>query len=205
MTVDKVNNLLPVMWQCDTAWLSYKGLRNPNNQGRDFLHTVGSVPNPGYQNPNGWMPEVSHFAVSLVPAPFDGTSTRNSVWASFVPIAWDPAVQVIMGTTLNVSQIPAGPSPTVGGGSTPTVGGTDPTVNGGTANGAVAAPSGGGTTIGSGGDGTGGAQQIYGGSSNSGGCSVGSAGAGGATENIGQAALGLGLAAAASRRRRAAR
>ena len=68
MTVDKVNNMMPVMWQCDTAWLSYKGLRNPRDQGRDFLHTLGNVPNPGFQDPKGWMPEVSHFAVSLVPA-----------------------------------------------------------------------------------------------------------------------------------------
>jgi MYXO-CTERM domain-containing protein len=199
MTVDKVNNLLPVMWQCDTAWLSYKGLRNPNNQGRDFLHTVGSVPNPGYQNPNGWMPEVSHFAVSLVPAPFDGNATRNSVFASFVPIAWDPAVQVIMGTTLDVSQIASGPSPTVGGGSTPTVGGIDPTVNGGATNGGVAAPTGGTT-----GGGSQEPHQVYQGSSESGGCNVNGAGAGGAPEGLGLAAVGLGLVAA-SRRRRAGR
>jgi hypothetical protein len=199
MTVDKVNNLLPVMWQCDTAWLSYKGLRNPNNQGRDFLHTLGSVPNPGYQNPNGWMPEVSHFAVSLVPAPLDGNATRNSVFASFVPIAWDPAVQVIMGTTVDVSQIPPGPSPTVGGSTTPTVGGTDPTVNGGVANGGVAAPTGG-TNVGGGGGSE--PHQVYQGSSDSGGCSVGAAGAGGgAAEGLGLAAVGLGLVAASRRRR----
>ncbi len=208
MTVDKVNNLLPVMWQCDTAWLSYKGLRNPNNQGRDFLHTLGSVPNPGYQNPNGWMPEASHFAVTLVPAPVDTNANRNSVFMSFVPVAWDPAVQVIMGTTVDVQQIAPGPSPVIGGNTVPTVGGTSVPVNGG---GGVAAPTGGGTgngdmgggisspTPNGGGSGT---PQRYGSSSESGSCSVGPVGVNPADGAGGAALVGLGLAIAASRRRR---
>jgi hypothetical protein len=119
MTVDKANNMLPVMWQCDTAWLSYKGLRNPRDQGRDFLHVVGNVANPGFGDAKGWMPEVSHFAVSLVGAVHDASATRNSLYASFIPIAWDKNVQVSMGAALDVSQIPSGPSPTLGDGEGP--------------------------------------------------------------------------------------
>ena len=141
MTVDKINNLMPVMWQCDTAWLSYKGLRNPNDQGRDFLHTMGSIANPGFQNPKGWMPEVSHFAITLVPAVKDAMAIRNSLFMSFVPIAWDKDVQVSMGAAVDVASIPAGPSPTLGA-QAPVVGAGDPTING---------PNSGGTTSSGGG------------------------------------------------------
>jgi MYXO-CTERM domain-containing protein len=196
MTVDKENNMLPVMWQCDTAWLSYKGLRNPNDQGRDFLHTLGGVVNPGFQDPKGWMPEVSNFAISLVPAVHDASATRNSLYMSFIPIAWDKSVQVSMGGAVDVSQIPAGPSPTVGSGA-PVVGGSDPTVNG-----AGAGGGGGGTTTG----GTGGGNTVHHGGflgmSDNGGCSVSSVGASSEEGLEGLALVGLGLAIAASRRRR---
>lgn len=200
MTVDKVNNMMPVMWQCDTAWLSYKGLRNPRDQGRDFLHTLGSIANPGFQDPKGWMPEVSHFAVSLVPAVHDQTATRNSLYASFVPIAWDKNVTVVMSGAVDVGAIPSGPSPTIGSGGSgsgnngPIVGSGDPTVNG------PNAP----TTPGSGGSSTGG--RYHGGylsmDGGSGGCSVSAVGTNGAEGLEGLALVGLGLAVAASRRRR---
>jgi hypothetical protein len=196
MSVDKMNNMLPVMWQCDTAWLAYKGLRNPRDQGREFLHTLGNVPNPGFGDPKGWMPEVSHFAVSLIPAVHDSSATRNSLYASFVPIAWDKTVQVSMGAAVDVAQIPAGPSPTVGG-NVPVVGGSDPNVNGG-----------GGVGVGQ----TGGGNPNPGGTvhhggflgmSDSGGCSVGAVGSTPVEEGLeGLAVVGLGLAVAASRRRR---
>jgi MYXO-CTERM domain-containing protein len=198
MSVDKVNNMMPVMWQCDTAWLSYKGLRNPRDQGRDFLHTVGSIPNPGFQDPKGWMPEVSHFAVTLVPAVQNPQADRNSLYMSFVPIAWDKSVTVVMSGAVDVSQIPAGPSPTVGSGgggsNSPVVGGSDPTVNGSA-----------GAGIGSGGNSTGGGV-FHGGylsmDNGSGGCSVSAVGTNGAEGLEGLALVGLGLAVAASRRRR---
>ena len=197
MSVDKENNMMPVMWQCDTAWLSYKGLRNPRDQGRDFLHTLGDVVNPGFQDPKGWMPEVSNFAVSLVPAVVNSTATRNSLYMSFIPIAWDKSVQVTMGGAVDVSQIPAGPSPTAGEGS-PVVGGGDTNVNGG--------GGGGGGTGGSGSTGSGGGNTVHHGGflgMSEGGCSVSSVGATSEEEGLGGLALvGLGLAVAASRRRR---
>jgi hypothetical protein len=196
MTVDKANNMLPVMWQCDTAWLSYKGLRNPRDQGRDFFHVLGNVANPGFGDAKGWMPEVSHFAVSLVGAVHDASATRNSLYASFIPIAWDKNVQVSMGAALDVGQIPAGPSPTVGG-SVPVVGGSDPNVNGGGGVGVggtgSVTPVGGGNTV----------HHGFLGMSDSGGCSVGAVGATPVEEGLeGLAVVGLGLAVAASRRRR---
>lgn len=199
MTVDKANNMLPVMWQCDTAWLSYKGLRNPRDQGRDFFHVVGNIANPGFADPKGWMPEVSHFAISLVGAVKDASATRNSLYASFIPIAWDKNVQVSMGAALDVGSIPAGPSPTIGG-SVPVVGGSDPNVNGG---GGVGVGGGGGS---SGPHPVGGGNTVHHGLFNmdgSGGCSVSAAGATPVEEGIeGLAVVGLGLAVAASRRRR---
>jgi len=197
MAVDKANNMLPVMWQCDTAWLSYKGLRNPRDQGRDFFHVLGNIVNPGFGDPKGWMPEVSHFAVSLVGAVKDQTSTRNSLYASFIPIAWDKNVQVSMGAAVDASSIPNGPSPTVGG-NTPVVGGSDPNVNGGGGQGV------GGTGT-SGGGGSSGNTVHHGGGlfSDSSGCSVGSVGSESDEGLAGLAVVGLGLAIAASRRRRA--
>jgi MYXO-CTERM domain-containing protein len=194
MTVDHENNLMPVMWQCDTAWLAYKGLRNPRDQGREFLHTLGDVVNPGFKNPQGWMPEVSNFAVSLIPAVHDSTATRNSLYASFIPIAWGADVQVSMGAAVDVSQIPPGPSPVVGSGS-PVVGGGDPNVNGG-----------GGTGVGGGGTNTPPGNTIHKGGflgmSDGGGCSVSAVGASPEEGLEGLALVGLGLAVAASRRRR---
>ncbi len=191
MSVDKQNNLMPVMWQCDTAWLSYKGLRNPNNQGRDFLHTLGNVPNPGYGDPNGWMPEVSNFAVSLVPAVVDSTAIRNSLFMSFAPIAWDKSVTVTMGEAVPVSQIPTGPSPT-GGGTGPVLGGSDPNVNGNAGtSGGPASP--GGPSWHSG----------YAGAQNgAGGCSVTDVGTTSSEGLGGLALLGLGIVAATRRRAR---
>lgn len=200
MSVDKVNNVMPVMWQCDTAWLSYKGLRNPRNQGRDFLHTLGNVANPGFQDPKGWMPEVSHFAVSLVPAVHDSTAIRNSLYMSFAPIAWDKNVTVSMGEAVDVSQIPAGPSPATGGGNGGSggavLGGGDPNVNGG----AAAGSGGGSPTPG----GPGWHSGYVGAQNGAGGCSVTAIG-GSESEGLGGLALvGVGLAFAASRRNRRA-
>jgi MYXO-CTERM domain-containing protein len=194
MSIDKQNNMMPVMWQCDTAWLSYKGLRNPRDQGRDFLHTLGNVPNPGFQNPHGWMPEVSNFAVSLVPAVNSSTDIRNSLFMSFAPIAWDKSVTVTMGEAVPVSQIPAGPSPTSGG-TGPIVGGSDPNVNGNAGGGG----GGGGGPVSPGGHGW---HNGYAGADNgSGGCSV--TDVGNASEDLGGLALlGLGLVAASRRRAR---
>jgi MYXO-CTERM domain-containing protein len=192
MSVDKQNNLMPVMWQCDTAWLSYKGLRNPQNQGRDFLHTLGNVPNPGYGDPKGWMPEVSNFAVSLVPAVVDSTAIRNSLFMSFAPIAWDKSVTVSMGEAVNVSQIPTGPSPVVGG-SSPVLGGSDPGVNGTAGTGGNVSTGGGGQSWHNG---------YSGGDNGAGGCSVTDVGSDESTGLGGLALMGLGLVVASRRNSR---
>jgi MYXO-CTERM domain-containing protein len=65
--IDRVNELLPVSWACDAAKLANAGLRNPTDQGRDFINAIGNVPNPGYLVPGGWMPEASHFTIVAVP------------------------------------------------------------------------------------------------------------------------------------------
>jgi MYXO-CTERM domain-containing protein len=192
MSVDKQNNLMPVMWQCDTAWLSYKGLRNPRNQGRDFIHTLGNVPNPGFQDPKGWMPEVSNFAVSLVPAVHDSTAIRNSLYMSFAPIAWDKSVTVSMGEAVDVSQIPTGASPVVGG-TKPVVGGSDPNVNGTAGTGGSVSTGGGGPSWHNG----------YAGAQNgAGGCSVTGVGSDESAGLGGLALMGLGLVAASRRNSR---
>jgi hypothetical protein len=148
-TLDKAAQLLPISWACDSALLSNKGLRNPNDQGRDFISALPGVTNPGYQVPGGWMPEAKSFLVTAVPfvhglnqaTMSSGTGTgmgngtggggggggnggggggggnnpnevlsRNSLHLSFLPIAWDPAVQVVMSAAVDVLQVPAGPS-----------------------------------------------------------------------------------------------
>jgi hypothetical protein len=63
----------------------------------------------GFQDPKGWMPEVSHFAVSLVPAVKEQTSLRNSLYMSFVPIARDKSVTVVMGVSAVRSNGAEGP------------------------------------------------------------------------------------------------
>jgi MYXO-CTERM domain-containing protein len=116
---------------------------------------------------------------------------------SFIPIAWDKSVTVSMGAAVNVSQIPPGPSPTVDAPGTPVVGNGDPTVNGD--------QPGNGTGTSSGSTTSGGSNIHHGflGMSDSGGCSVSAVGEKKKDGIAGLALLGLGLAFAASRRRRA--
>ncbi len=124
------SQLLPVSWSCDSAWLSNKGLRNPNDQGRDFIRAISGVANPGYQVPGGWMPEASSFLVTSVPfvrgqangggggggdgggAKYtnDGGTElqRNSLHLSFLPVAWDPKVQVVMSASVDANQVSPG-------------------------------------------------------------------------------------------------
>jgi hypothetical protein len=114
--LDRQAGLLPVASNCDTAYLSNRGLRNPNDQGRDFVRHIGNVVNPGFNNPRGWMPEVSHFTIATVPAVDPKASqdpqARNSLYMSFVPSAWAKGLQVAMSGVVDVGQIPAGASPT---------------------------------------------------------------------------------------------
>ena len=169
-----------------------QGPAQPADQGRDFLQTLGNVPNPGFQDPKGWMPEVSNFAVSLVPAVKESTSIRNSLYMSFAPIAWDKSVTVSMGEAVDVSQIPTGPSPTTGGG-TPVVGGSDPNVNG------TAGTGGNVSTGGSGGGGPSWHNGYAGAQNGAGGCSVTDVGNDESAGLGGLALMGLGLVVASRR------
>jgi MYXO-CTERM domain-containing protein len=112
---DKQAGLLPVAPLCDTTYLANLGLRNPMVQGRDFIRHVGGVKNPGFGDPKGWMPEVSHFTVAAIPAvdPQDAKSpaAKNSLYLSFIPVGYKKGVTVTVGGTKPVDQIPTGPSP----------------------------------------------------------------------------------------------
>ncbi len=192
--MDKQGGLLPVATQCDTAYLANAGLRNPRDQGRDFIRHIGSVANPSFNQPHGWMPEVSHFAVAMIPAVDPSKSNdpqaRNSLYMSFIPTAWMQGIQVTMSGVVNVSSIPTGPSPTSG-----TTGGTGTGTGTGTGAGTG---SGSGDTTGSGSNG-----KAFGphDSSDSGGCAVVP---GNSSNDVGALAfvgLALGLAVARSRKR----
>jgi MYXO-CTERM domain-containing protein len=100
-----------------------------------------------------------------------------------------------MGAAVDVSQIPAGPSPQVDTPGAPVVGNGDPNVNGdqpGSGTGTGTGTSGGNTVHHSG----------FLGMSDSGGCSVSAVGSSNEEGLEGLALVGLGLAFAASRRRR---
>ena len=135
------------------------------------------------------MPEVSHFAVSLVPAVHNTTAIRNSLYMSFAPIAWDKSVTVSMGEAVDVTRIPTGASPVVGG-TKPVVGGGDPNVNGTAGTGGNAGGGGGGPSWHNG----------YAGAQNgAGGCSVTDVGSDESAGLGGLALMGLGLVAASRR------
>jgi hypothetical protein len=68
----------------DSGYLSNQYGRNPNSQGRDFLHCIGDVPNPGFGAPNGFLPTVKSF----ISAPYSGrnpSEPKNALFLSLVP------------------------------------------------------------------------------------------------------------------------
>jgi MYXO-CTERM domain-containing protein len=83
----------------DSAWISKFYGQNPNNQGRNYMHCLGSVPNPGYKVVGGFMPEASQ--LMLVPSegrymradgtPEDKLSLRINIIGAVVPAAQPPA------------------------------------------------------------------------------------------------------------------
>jgi hypothetical protein len=113
----------------DVANLQARGKRNPNNQAKGFINGVGNVPNPGYDKPGGFYPEVKSFSVSSVTGFSDAQAatkgTKESLWLSMVPATWKPGLKTA----------PGAPSPTAGTGPAPRTNATptneDPNAGGG--------------------------------------------------------------------------
>jgi MYXO-CTERM domain-containing protein len=97
----------------DVANLPARGKRNPNDQARGFINGLHGLKNPGYQQANGFMPEVSTFTISTVAGLKDAlTSNRDSLFLSLIPATWDPAVaQTTPGGVKDPAEVPPGPSP----------------------------------------------------------------------------------------------
>jgi hypothetical protein len=86
----------------DVANLQARGKRNPNNQAKGFINGVGDVPNPGFDKPNGFMPEVKSFSASAVTGFSDQAAKdrglKESVWLSLVPASWKQGIQTVPGS-----------------------------------------------------------------------------------------------------------
>lgn len=85
---DPQNDVWPVAWYGDSGHLSNIYGENPMNQGRDFLRCIGDVPNPGYHQAGGYMPDVKSFFVATVHGRIPGNA-KNSLFVSLVPGAAD--------------------------------------------------------------------------------------------------------------------
>ncbi len=99
----------------DVANLQARGKRNPNNQAKGFINGIGDVPNPGFDKPGGFYPEVRSFSFSAVTG-FSGPDAaakglKESLWLSLVPATWKKG----LATT------PGGASPNAGDGPAPRV------------------------------------------------------------------------------------
>lgn len=85
---DQTNDTWPVSWYGDSGHLANIYGENPMRQGRDFLRCIGDVPNPGYKQVGGFMPEVKSFFVATVHGRIPGNA-KNSLFVSLVPGASD--------------------------------------------------------------------------------------------------------------------
>jgi hypothetical protein len=99
----------------DVANLQARGKRNPNNQAKGFINGVGDVPNPGFDKPGGFYPEVRSFSFSAVTgysSPEAATKgAKESLWLSLVPATWKKGM----------ATAPGGASPTAGDGPAPRI------------------------------------------------------------------------------------
>lgn len=73
----------------DSGYLANMNGANPGNQGRDFLHCIGDVPNPGYVEPGGdtkdrFMPDAKTLFVMPVAGKKPG-EPKNSMFLSLIP------------------------------------------------------------------------------------------------------------------------
>jgi MYXO-CTERM domain-containing protein len=93
----------------DVANLVAMTKKDPD-QGRGFIHAYYGLPNPGYRQAAGFMPEVKTFSVSAVAGYLDPTTdNRESVTFALVPAVWDPSFNTTPGGP--VTNVPPGPSP----------------------------------------------------------------------------------------------
>lgn len=85
----------------DVANLQARGKRNPNNQAKGFINGLGDVPNPGFDKPGGFYPEVKTFSLSAVTgyssAAARDVGKRESLWLSLVPSTWKEGLKTAPG------------------------------------------------------------------------------------------------------------
>lgn len=85
----------------DVANLQARGKRNPNNQAKGFINGIGDVPNPGFDKPNGFMPEVKTFSASAVTGFADAAAAqrglKEGMWLSLIPASWKAGLKTTPG------------------------------------------------------------------------------------------------------------
>ncbi len=141
------NKVYPMSLFSDVANVQARGKRNPNNQAKGFINGLGDVPNPGFDKPTGFMPEVKTFTMSTITGYTDQTAAdiakRNSLWLSLIPSQWKAGLKTTPGAPtdkpgtgpdgLGPSPTTTGATPTDPNGEAQTGGGKDKSVLGGEA------------------------------------------------------------------------
>ena len=108
---DKTMNKWVVGWYADAGKLANLYGPNPNTQGRDFLRCLGDIPNPGYAQPNGYLPHVKSFFATPHAGRVEGEE-KNSQWLSLVP--GETAEVVAPAPPADPGSIEPGPNPGTG-------------------------------------------------------------------------------------------
>jgi len=103
---DAEHNTWVAGWYADSGKLANLYGANPNTQGRDFLRCIGDVPNPGFGQPNGFLPSVKSFFVVPHAGRIPGEE-KNSQWVSFIP--GETSVPVEVDPPADVKDIGLGP------------------------------------------------------------------------------------------------
>lgn len=85
---DKKADSWPLNWNADSGYLSNMYGDNPGKQGRDYMHCLGNVPNPGHGVQGGFMSDVKSFFIAAIAGREPG-KTKNSLFASLLPAETD--------------------------------------------------------------------------------------------------------------------